>query len=579
MGKCFRLAVLLTAALVLVVIAIPFARTQSGNSAGMPGWMPMTWLQALRSPTLPSILRGTPPATLPATMNFLDPSGVISTYRSDGLPVNTSQNSFFSSLGTNGRTCMTCHEPNNGWSITPGSVLATYLLTLARDPLFAPVDGADCPDRGAAATKFGSSFISARTQLFTRGNFRISLPVPTTHDWYSVTITADPTGCERSQTYGLSAGLLSFYRRPLPATNVAFLGPGGALGVNIMWDTREPNLESQFLDATLVHAQAGAAQAAALEPNPAAFPDLSAFSPQLIQGATFQQANFTAQSYDLIARDLTGSDASGAMGGPANLLNFSVKLPPPAGGFGIGNCFMMVPPGTPCPGSFDINFSNGGTNLGSNLYGAFANATAGSLSASMRQSIARGEALYNGTDPQRHGVFTIDGVTGLTDLRALGNGNAITNGTCTTCHNNVNVGNDDFLDPKHIGIGDNSYITSRQAGANGSSTLPPTSDKPLFTFMCPQSSIPFFSNPVIVNGVTYDQYQTTDPGVGWITGKCSDLGKFKVPVLRGLASRAPFFHGGEAATMRDVVLFYQNRFNMQLTDQDIQDLVNFMNSL
>jgi cytochrome c peroxidase len=101
----------------------------------------------------------------------------------------------------------------------------------------------------------------------------------------------------------------------------------------------------------------------------------------------------------------------------------------------------------------------------------------------------------------------------------------------------------------------------------------------LFTFLCPQGSIPFFVNPVVVNGVTYDQYQTTDPGVGWITGKCADLGKFKVPVLRGLASRAPFFHGGEAATMRDVIVFYQNRFNMQLTNQDIQDLINFMNSL
>jgi hypothetical protein len=541
--------------------------------------MPMTWLQALRSPLLPTILRGTPPATLPATMNFADQSGVISTYRSDGLPVNTSRSPFFASLGTNGRTCMTCHEPNNGWSITPVSVLATYLVTLARDPLFAPVDGADCPDRGAAATKFGPSFVSARTQLFSKANFRISLPVPAVHDWYSVAVTADPMGCERSQTYGLPAGLLSFYRRPLPAANVVYLGPGGAPGVNIMWDTREASLESQFLDATLVHAQASAAQAAALEPNPAAFPDPSAFSAQIIQGATFQQANFTGQSYDLVAGDLTGSDSSGAMGGPGNLLSFSLALPPPVGGFGTGNCFTTVASGMPCPGSFDVNLSNNRTNVGSNLYSAFANSSSGTLSANKRQSIARGEALYNGTDPEHHGVFTIDGVTGLTDLRALGNGNAITNGTCTTCHNNVNVGNDDFLDPKHIGLADNSFVSPRQAGANGSSTLPPTSDKPLFTFLCPQSSIPFFSNPVVVSGVTYDQYQTTDPGVGWITGKCADLGKFKVPTLRGLASRAPFFHGGEAATMRDVILFYQNRFNMQLTNQNIQDLVNFMNSL
>jgi cytochrome c peroxidase len=84
---------------------------------------------------------------------------------------------------------------------------------------------------------------------------------------------------------------------------------------------------------------------------------------------------------------------------------------------------------------------------------------------------------------------------------------------------------------------------------------------------------------VIYKGATYDQFKTTDPGAGWITGKCADLGKFKVPPLRGLASRAPFFHGGQAATMKDVIIFYKNRFSMNLTDQDVQDLVNFMNTL
>jgi cytochrome c peroxidase len=90
--------------------------------------------------------------------------------------------------------------------------------------------------------------------------------------------------------------------------------------------------------------------------------------------------------------------------------------------------------------------------------------------------------------------------------------------------------------------------------------------------------ISYFSNPVVVNGVTYDQYQTTDPGVGWISGKCNDLGKFKVSSLRGIGARPAFFHGGEAATMRDVVVFYNNRFNMNLSAQDIQDLVNFLNA-
>jgi cytochrome c peroxidase len=109
--------------------------------------------------------------------------------------------------------------------------------------------------------------------------------------------------------------------------------------------------------------------------------------------------------------------------------------------------------------------------------------------------------------------------------------------------------------------------------------LPPTPDLPLFGFLCPQGSIPFFSNPVTIKGTTYDRFETTDPGTGLITGKCADLGKFKVPILRGLASRAPFFHGGNASSLQDVVNFYDQRFSIGLTPQQKTDLVNFLNTL
>ena len=211
--------------------------------------------------------------------------------------------------------------------------------------------------------------------------------------------------------------------------------------------------------------------------------------------------------------------------------------------------------------------------LGTTLYSAFAATTGSSAQAKKRLSIARGEAIYNNR------VFTITGVTGLNDLGIFGPPGSPIVASCAFCHNNVNVGNDNFLDPKHVGIADNSYVAPLQAGANKSSTLRPTADAPLFTFLCPQGSITYFSNPVKVNGVIYDKYQTTDPGVGWITGKCSDLGKFKVPALRGLASRPPYFHGGEAATLHDVVVFYNNRFSIGFSAQDIEDLVNFLNAL
>ncbi len=67
--------------------------------------------------------------------------------------------------------------------------------------------------------------------------------------------------------------------------------------------------------------------------------------------------------------------------------------------------------------------------------------------------------------------------------------------------------------------------------------------------------------------------------MGLITGKCKDLGQFKVPRWRGLAARAPFFHGGNAATLRVLVEFYNTRFTMGLSEQDKQDLVNFLGTL
>jgi cytochrome c peroxidase len=44
-----------------------------------------------------------------------------------------------------------------------------------------------------------------------------------------------------------------------------------------------------------------------------------------------------------------------------------------------------------------------------------------------------------------------------------------------------------------------------------------------------------------------ERVQTTDPGRAMITGKWADIGKFRGPILRGLAARAPYFHNGSAA--------------------------------
>jgi len=49
--------------------------------------------------------------------------------------------------------------------------------------------------------------------------------------------------------------------------------------------------------------------------------------------------------------------------------------------------------------------------------------------------------------------------------------------------------------------------------------------------------------------------------------------------LRGLAARAPYFSNGSAATLRDVVEFYDRRYTIGYSERQKQDLVNFLRSL
>jgi cytochrome c peroxidase len=79
--------------------------------------------------------------------------------------------------------------------------------------------------------------------------------------------------------------------------------------------------------------------------------------------------------------------------------------------------------------------------------------------------------------------------------------------------------------------------------------------------------------------VTGDLKKTTDPGRAMITGKWKDVGRFKGPVLRGLASRAPYFHNGQAATLGDAVEFYNRRFEIEFTEEEKADLVAFLRAL
>ena len=61
-----------------------------------------------------------------------------------------------------------------------------------------------------------------------------------------------------------------------------------------------------------------------------------------------------------------------------------------------------------------------------------------------------------------------------------------------------------------------------------------------------------------------------------ISGKWADIGRFKPPILRGLAPRSPYFHGSAADSTVNIVEFYNARFSMGLSQDQKDDLVRFL---
>jgi cytochrome c peroxidase len=71
----------------------------------------------------------------------------------------------------------------------------------------------------------------------------------------------------------------------------------------------------------------------------------------------------------------------------------------------------------------------------------------------------------------------------------------------------------------------------------------------------------------------------TDPGRALITDRWKVVGPFKGPILRDLAGRGPHFHNGSAATLLDVVNFYDRRFSLKLSEHQKAELVAFLRTL
>ena len=80
----------------------------------------------------------------PAQLLIPNSSGFLLSLSTSGPVVNTT-NPFFRSLGTNGRSCVTCHVPGEDWSITPGDVRRRFEISAGMDPIFRTNDGSNAP--------------------------------------------------------------------------------------------------------------------------------------------------------------------------------------------------------------------------------------------------------------------------------------------------------------------------------------------------------------------------------------------------------------------------------------------------
>jgi cytochrome c peroxidase len=184
--------------------------------------------------------------------------------------------------------------------------------------------------------------------------------------------------------------------------------------------------------------------------------------------------------------------------------------------------------------------------------------------AEARRAIAAGEAIFDSAPVQ------ITNVRGLNDNAALGKPASFV-GNCTSCHDTPNIGNHSLPLPLDIGTAHTSRsgMESDPAVASALTQLS-MPDLPVYLINgCPNPFAP--GEP--------ESFYTSDPGKALITGQCSDFNRIKGPILRGLAARAPYFHNGAAADLRELVNFYNQRFSMQLTEEQKSDLIAFLNSL
>lgn len=455
----------------------------------------------------------------------------------EGKPIQTKGHAFFEPLSANGRACVTCHQPADAMGLSLTSIQQQWRETAGKDPLFATVDGANCPNLPAGEA-------ASHSLLLTRGLFRVALPWPPKNPdgsaidpEFTLEVVRDPTGCNTHPTYGLSSDnpMVSVYRRPRIAANTKypahqsprmspFIGKNGLptardpdtgnfVGMNMMADARHPSLAVQARDAVVNHLEFTG--------------KLS--KKQLDEIVDFEQRIYAAQVTLTQAGSLVEPDGPPAFG-PRNL----AKGDP--GVLGNNTTRWVFPMGdawkTPSPSETAEQVAK-------------------------RAQIRRGHDVF---------FFRTFWIKDSMHLNTVGLGNP-TKRTCATCHGMHMTG----LDSANgwMDVGTTNLPWAKEVPQNPWSDKKP--DLPLFKITCK----PRVSPHPYLGRVIYTQ----DPGRALISGKCNDVGTIVMQQFRGLASRAPYFSNGSAASIRELIDFYDRRYNIQYSEQERLDLETFLASL
>lgn len=469
--------------------------------------------------------------TLPAEMYFSNEHGKLGVLNTSG-PIEMKGHGFFEQQGLNPRGCVTCHQPANAMSVSVEAIRERWRVTKGEDPIFAAVDGSNNP-------KLPQALESSHSLLLNRGLFRVGLPWPPAgkniKPEFTIEVVRDPTGVNLDDTYGLKGAnpTVSVFRRPRPSANLKYvLSPDDVFNIKtgtlmaIDPETGKPASMNMMADARhlTLRQQANGAYRDHQEGRQG-----SLRREALEQIVAFEQQVYVAQSHD----------------------RWGGSLVEPGGPLGLG-------PRAMADGKVHV-LANNNRDPVFRLFDAWKNpaAMAKELTDAQREfraSVARGNDVF---------MFRQFWIRDAAHINSVGLGNPIKR-SCATCHNTQMTGQD--LAPGWVDVGTVNYPTWTEQ--------PVFSDKaelPVFKLTCDKSAPP---HPYL-GRVIY----TNDPGRALITGKCVDIGSIVMGQFRGLAARAPYFSNGSAKNLRELVDFYDRRFDMKLSEQEKVDLINFLSVL